>query len=193
VCGALFWDDFSRTTGLGANWQVPYMGNWSTDGTYAIAGSPMPAQGDWASVVPSLGTSDYAVMAKLQLPSGSIDSGIFARGNPADVTGPVYAAQIWADGSVRLYHRDASYNWVQAAVSPVAAGIQPNTPYTLKLSVTGGSSVALQVWVDGVVKITATDPGSFPSCTDCPIQAGLPGMEAYTAPVKYDWFSVIVP
>src|SRR5690242_4467328 len=72
----LFGDDFHRTTGLGTNWQVTH-GGFATDGTYAVSSAP-PINGNWAGVIPALGSDDYAVSADIIVPPGSLDSGIAA-------------------------------------------------------------------------------------------------------------------
>src|SRR5207302_7221225 len=50
----LFSDNFNRTSGLGANWSVPW-GPYSTDAAYAVAGAP-PLQGNSAQLSPHLST-----------------------------------------------------------------------------------------------------------------------------------------
>jgi hypothetical protein len=97
----LFSDDFSRTTGLGSNWDTWY-GTFTTDGAHAISGSP-PINGNWASVVPNLGVSDYAISADVEIPPGSFDSGLVARSSdPFNFDDNLYAAQLSTDGNVHL-------------------------------------------------------------------------------------------
>jgi hypothetical protein len=183
VCGALFDDDFTRTTGLGASWKVWY-GSYSTDGTYAVSGPP-PMQGNWASVVPSIGTNDYEVAARLLIPAGSLYSGIVARGSSSsDFTLDLYAAQISSSGDLNLYRRNNAM-WTQLAT--YAAGIQTDTPYTVTLLASGSAPVHLVVSLDGVVRITYDDAAANR------VTAGAPGIENYDANVKYDWLSVLTP
>src|SRR5581483_5524242 len=99
----LFDDQFNRTSGLGSNWSVS-VGSFTTDGNFAIG---QGAQ-NWAAIVPSLGTNDYTVESVLTVPSGSLYSGIVARGKTsADFYNDLYAAQISTQGSVNLYRRNA--------------------------------------------------------------------------------------
>src|SRR5262249_49359060 len=71
VQSALFFDDFNRTTGLGANWAVQH-GSFATDGNFAVAGTMTGSgTGNWAAVVPALNTNNYSVSADLIVPSGS--------------------------------------------------------------------------------------------------------------------------
>src|SRR5947207_7154939 len=76
VGSTLFFDDFSRTTGLGSNWSVFY-GSYTTDGAHAISGTP--TQGNWAKLTAALGTNNYSVAADLTVPAGSLYSGLVAR------------------------------------------------------------------------------------------------------------------
>jgi hypothetical protein len=179
VCGALFYDDFNRTTGLGSNWKVWY-GSYSTDGSHAVSGSP-PIQGNWASVVPNLGTNDYMVSAGLLIPAGSLYSGIVARGSSStDFTLTLYSAQLDATtGSLNLYRRDNGNTWNMLAT--YAAGVQAGMIYVVTLLVKGST---LQVSLDGVPRITFNDTS--------PVMAGAAGIENYAANVEYDWFSVVL-
>jgi hypothetical protein len=183
VCGALFSDDFNRTTGLGASWKVWY-GSYSTDGTRAVSGPP-PMQGNWAQVVPSVGTNNYRVAAGLRIPANSLYSGIVARGSSStDFTLDLYAAQISSSGDLNLYRRNNA-NWTMPPLATYTAGIQVDTPYTVTLLVSGSSPVHLEVTLDGVLRITYDDMDTNQ------VTAGTPGIENYDANVAYDWFSVL--
>ena len=174
----LFSDGFDRTSGLGTNWTVPN-GSYATDGAYAV--SP-PLQGNWAKLLPALGTNDYSVVADIIIPAGSYDSGIVVRSNdPSSFTDNLYSAQLWTDGNVYLYRRN-NWNWTQ--LGSYAAGITAGTRYTLKLLATGTSPVHLEVWLDGTQRITYDD-----SSADA-LTSGSVGMVNYYQNVKYDSFSV---
>jgi hypothetical protein len=176
----LFSDDFARTTGLGSSWRIWY-GSYSTDGSNAVSG-PAPIQGNWASVVPSLRTNDYAVSATLAIPPRALYSGVVARGNPADFTSDLYAAQAAVDGSVNLYRRNA---WSWTLLGSAAAGVVAGTPYTLQLAVTGTSPVHLEVSLGGTTVITVDD------ASGARILSGAPGIENYDAGVSYGRFQVL--
>jgi len=174
----LFNDDFNRTTGLGANWQV-YYGSFATDGSNAVSQGTVA---NWAGITPALNSNDYTVESVLTIPSGSLYSGIVARGNPS--TGflqDLYSAQIAADGTVNLYRRN-SYAWTE--LKSAAAGIVANQPYTLRLKVSGSNPVNLEVALNGVVVISYQDSSS------ARLLSGIPGMENYNSNVKYDRFTV---
>jgi hypothetical protein len=177
----LFSDAFARTTGLGSSWRV-WFGGFATDGTFAVSGPATPADaGNWASVVPALGTSDYAVQADLVVPSGSLYSGLFARStNVPDVLGgDLYAAQLSTAGTVNLYKRHAGA-WT--VLGSVAAGIQAETRYTLRLVTTGSTAVHLEVWLNGSRLIAADDASGIPG--------GTPGIESFDGNVRYASFAV---
>jgi hypothetical protein len=180
VPGPLFADDFNRSTGLGSNWTVPY-GSYSTSttgGGSAVSGSP-PTQGNWAAVVPNVGTNDYCVAANVMVPSSSTDSGIVARSIGGDFTSDLYAAQLWGDGNVYLYRRN-NWNWTQLASNN--AGAAGGSAHDLRLIVGGSSPTHLEVWLDGSRQITIDDS------TD--IASGIPGMENYVQNVQYEAFRV---
>src|SRR6266545_5066031 len=178
----LFSDNFNRTTGLGSSWRVWY-GGYTTDGTYAVSGPATPNDaGNFASVVTSLGTNDYSVAADVLIPSGSLYSGIVARGSAqTDFTSDLYAAQLSTDGAVRLYRRNA-WTWTLLGVS--AAGVVANTRYALQLVTRGSSPVHLEVWLDGVQRITYDDSSASR------ITSGAPGLENWDPNVRYDSFTV---
>jgi len=178
----LFSDDFNRTTGLGTNWKL-WDGAYTTDGANALSGAMTPAgTGNWAAVVPNLNTNDYSVTANLTVPSGSEDTGVVARGsNTADFTSDLYSAQISTAGAVNLYRRNG-YAWTQLA--SFATTIQANVSYTLKLVVSGSTSVHLEAWLNGTKVI------SFDDASASRITSGPPGMVNYDGNVKYDSFSV---
>lgn len=175
----LFADDFNRTTGLGSNWQVLY-GGYTTNGTAAVSATP-PVNGNWASVVPTIGTDDYIVEAVMTIPSGSFSSGIVARGNPLAFDSDLYAAQISTDGNLSLYRRNS---WTWTSLGSFAAGVIPGQAYTLKLVVTGSNPVHLEAWLDGTQRISTEDASASR------ITSGLPGIENYAANVQYDSFAV---
>src|SRR5947209_5631137 len=103
VQAALFADSFNRTTGLGANWAVS-PGSFTTDGSFAVAGTMTgTGTGNWAAVVPALGTNNYSVAADLIVPAGSQFSGLVARSSAASFDQDLYAAQISTDDSIHLY------------------------------------------------------------------------------------------
>ncbi len=176
----LFADAFDRTTGLGASWQTVY-GAFTTDGTYAISGTP-PANGNWARVVPALGTNDYAVSADLIVPAGARTSGLVARSSDASAFDKdLYAAQLDTSGAIRLYRRN-SWTWTQLASTPET--LVAGTSYNLKLVVAGSSPVRLAVWLNGVQRLAYDDSSSSRLTT------GGAGLENYNAGVKYTNFSV---
>jgi len=176
----LFSDNFGSTTGLGPNWLV-WTGSYTTDGTAAISGTP-PIGGNWASVVPPLGTDDYAVSADLVIPPNSLFSGLVARGSANyEFTRDLYAAQISSDGSVNLYRRNA-WNWT--SLGTAAAGVSTGVRYTLKFLVSGSNPVHLEVWLDGALQIQADDS------TASRILSGAPGIENYDSGVRYSSFAV---
>ena len=95
----LFSDSFNRTTGLGSNWYLAF-GSYATDGTYAISGSPI-INGNWAAVTQNLGTDDYSVAADINIPPGSMGSGLVARSNdPASLASTLYALYLNTDGTI---------------------------------------------------------------------------------------------
>jgi hypothetical protein len=178
--GTLFSDDFARTTGLGASWRTWY-GSYSTDGSKAISGSP-PVQGNWASVVPPLGTSNYAVVATLSIPSGSRYSGVVARSSGSDFTRDLYSAQISSTGAVNLYRRNG-YTWT--LLRSASVGVQANRFYTVQLVTTGASPVHVEVWLDGAMLITHDDTSASR------LISGAVGVENYNAGVQYESFRVL--
>ncbi|NMO17538.1 hypothetical protein HPC49_09970 [Pyxidicoccus fallax] len=168
-------DTFNRTSGLGSKWRVDF-GSFTTDGTHAVSGTP-PSQGNWASIVPALGTNDYAVSADIIVPTGSHQSGVVARSSTAGAFDrDLYAAQLDTAGSLRLYRRNAS-TWTPLASTPVT--VVAGTSYNLKLVVTGASSVQLEVWLDGKRKLVHADTSASR------LLAGIPGIEAHDAGVKF--------
>ncbi len=115
----LFSDSFSRTTGLGANWYVPY-GSFTTNGTYAVSGTPA-INGNWAAVVPALGADDYSVQADIIVPSGSTGSGLVARSNDgSNFDSTLYALELNTDGTVALFRRNG---WMWTELASAQAGI----------------------------------------------------------------------
>jgi hypothetical protein len=176
----LFRDDFVRTTGLGSNWNVAF-GTFMTDGNDGVSGTPS-GSGNWASLVPSVGTNDYSVVADIVIPSGSTFTGVVARSSVAgNFDETLYSAQISTSGAVNLYRRNG-WNWTQ--LGSVAAGVVAGTEYTLGLVTTGSSPVHLQVWLNGTRVISYDDSSSSQ------ITGGIPGIENYDANVKYDSFAV---
>lgn len=175
--GALFYDTFDRTTGLGASWNITAGGGFTTDGTYAVSTTSQ----NWARIVPALGTDDYRVTAELIVPSGSLFSGIIARTATINTDETMYAAQLSTDGHVNLYRRNA-YTWTLLAANPatITAGVQ----YTVQLAVSGSNPVHLEVWLNGVQQI------SFDDSSPDRITAGIPGIENYDVGVKYNSFRV---
>jgi List-Bact-rpt repeat protein/glycosyl hydrolase family 123/3-keto-disaccharide hydrolase len=179
---ALFTDDFNRTSGLGTNWQV-WNGAYTTDGANAVSGTMTPSgTGNWASVVPAMNTNDYSVVASLAVPAGAPDSGVVARGNTANFTSDLYSAQISTAGAVNLFRRNA-FNWTQLATfaTPIQAGVS----YSLKLLVSGSTTVHLEVWLNGTQVI------SFDDSSASRLTSGAPGIVNYNGNVLYDTFSVL--
>jgi hypothetical protein len=177
----LFSDNFNRTTGLGADWTVIW-GSYTTNGTYAVSGAP-PTQGNWAKVNRTWSTNNYSVVADLLIPTGSFYSGVVARSSGVDFDSDLYAAQISTDGSVYLYRRNfagGTFTWTVLGSSP--AGIVANTSYNLKLVTTGTSTVHLEVWLNGVLKISYNDAGGHTG-------SGV-GIENYDTNVRYDNLAV---
>jgi hypothetical protein len=179
---AFFSDNFNRTTGLGSNWSIPY-GGFTTDGANAVSGAMTSSgTGNWAGVVPAMGTNDYAVVANLTIPTGSLYSGVFARGSGGDFASDGYAAQISTDGTVNLYRRN-SWSWTQQLGS-APAGIVAGTNYTLKLVATGSNPVHLEAWVNGTRYLSYDDTSASR------VLSGVPGIQNYDGNVRYDSFSV---
>ena len=176
----LFFDYFDRTDGLGSNWQVAY-GSFTTNGSHAVSGTP-PVNGNWASVVPALGTNDYSVSADIIIPGSSLTDGIVARSSVAGYfDSDLYAAQLSTDGTVNLYRRN-SWDWT--LLSQVSAGIVANTAYNLKLVVSGSNPVLLEVWLNGTQEFTYSDSSASR------ITAGIPGVMNYDSAVDYTTFIV---
>jgi hypothetical protein len=180
---ALFSDNFNRTTGLGSNWSV-FAGSCTTNGSQAVSGTMTPSgSGNWAKVVPALGTNNYAVAADIIVPAGSFDSGLVSRSSDSvNFDSTLYSAQIATDGHVNLYRRNA-WNWT--LLSSVATTIMAGTSYNLKLITTGSSPVHLEVWLNGVQKIVFNDSSTGQ------ITSGAVGMVNYDTSVKYDNFTVM--
>jgi hypothetical protein len=176
---ALFSDEFARTTGLGASWHAWY-GAYATNGASAVSGAP-PVQGNWASVVPALGTNDYAVSATVTIPDRALFSGIVARGNSNSFTSDLYSAQIAYDGTIHLYRRN-SWSWTHLASA--SAGTVSGRPYVLQLTVTGTSPVHLEVSLGGTTIITVDDASASR------VTSGVPGIENYDQGVAYQHFTV---
>jgi Right handed beta helix region len=172
----LFSDDFNRTTGLGSNWAVLY-GSFTTDGANAVAGAP-PTNGDWARLVPALGTNDYAVSADIALSTGAIYAGVAARSADAsNIDRTLYSAQLSTDGTVNLYRRN-DWSWTLLASAP--ATVTAGTTYALSLVATGSSPVHLEVWLGGTKRLTFDDSSASR------IAAGGVAMVSYHAGVKYN-------
>ncbi len=176
----LFSDDFNRTTGLGSSWAVLY-GSFTTDGANAVAGAP-PTNGDWARLVPALGTNDYAVSADIAVSTGAIYAGVGARSaDTSNVDRTLYSAQLSTDGTVNLYRRN-DWSWTLLASAP--ATVTAGTTYALSLVATGSSPVHLEVWLGGTKRI------NFDDSSASRIGAGVPAMVSYHAGVKYNAFRV---
>jgi hypothetical protein len=178
--GTLFSDEFARSSGLGASWRTWY-GSYSTDGSKANSGSP-PVQGNWASIVPPLGTGNYAVEATLSIPSGARYSGVVARSSGSDFTRDLYSAQISSTGAVTLYRRNA---WTWTLLRSASAAVQTNRFYTVQLVTTGVSPVHVEVWLDGATLITYDDTSAGR------LTSGAVGVENYDAGVQYESFRVL--
>lgn len=175
--GALFTDDFNRTTGLGSNWRQ-LVGSTTTDGSFAVSAGATNA----AAVVPSLGTDDYVVESTLIIPPGSLYSGIVARGrNDSSFTSDLYAAQLSSNGTANLYRRNAG-TWTLLKSAP--AGVVVNKAYTLRLRVSGSNPVNLELSVDGSSLINFSDSAASR------ILSGVPGILNYNPGVKYDRWTV---
>lgn len=174
----LFNDDFNRTSGLGPDWQVLF-GSFTTDGGSAVS---QGGATNWAAVTQALNTNDYTVESVLTIPSGSLYSGIIARGDLS--TGfyqDLYAAQIATNGSVNLYRRNAG-SWTR--LKSTQAGIVAGTAYTLKLKVAGSNPVTLEVSLNGNSLFTYQDSSASR------ILSGAPGIQNYNPNVKYDRFAI---
>jgi hypothetical protein len=177
--GSPFIDDFNRTTGLGSNWTVRW-GSYTTDGAYAVAGTP-PQQGNWARLVPSIGSDNYQVVAQVNVPSSSYNSGIVVRSSdPSDISKELYSGLISTSGGgqVILWRRD-NWEWTQLAV--VSTAITPGVTYELKVVATGTYPVHLELWLNGVLKLTYDDYSASRKTT------GTLGIQNYNANVKYDY------
>jgi len=108
-----------------------------------------------------------------------------ARSNDsANVDRTLYAAQIATDGNVYLYRRN---EWNLTQLASAAGGIVAGASYNVKLLVSGSNPVHLEVWLNGVQKI------SFNDNSTSQITSGIAGMENYDANVKYDNFTVTTP
>jgi hypothetical protein len=183
--GHLFSDNFSTTTGLSSSWQVTN-GTFTTNGTYAISGSPpsSPNTGNWAMVVPSFGTSNYAVSADIIVPPFSLSSGLTVRSSdpyPANFSSTLYAAILSTDGTVNLYRRNS---WAWTSLASVNIGIAANTSYTLRFVVVGYNPVHLEAWVNGTLR------ASYDDTSTARITTGAAGMQNYDAGVKYANFKI---
>src|SRR5581483_8490743 len=177
----LLFDYFDRSTSLGSNWNVSY-GSFALDGANAVSGTP-PVNGNWANVVPSIGTDDYAVSADLTIPAGSMDNGVVARSAvPGYFDSDLYAALLATDGNVYLYRRN-SWDWTELA--DYAAGIASGVSYNLKLSVSGSNPVHLEVSLNGTTVIASDDTDQLKQ-----IQSGIPGIMNYDPGVQYADFFV---
>lgn len=176
----LFSDEFDRTGGLGAGWRSWY-GSHALDGARAVSGPP-PIYGNWAAVTPSPATSDYAVVATLSIPSGSLYSGIVARSRGSDFTSDLYTAQLSSSGTVNLYRRNG---WTWTLLRSVGAGIQVDRFYVLELAATGSAAVHLEVWLDGVRLISHDDASSGRHTS------GAAGIVSYGSGVRYEALRVL--
>ncbi len=177
----LFSDDFTRTSGLGSNWNV-WNGSYTTDGANAVSGTMTPSgTGNWASVVPAVNTNNYAVSADIMIPPGSQDSGIVVRGSNTAFDSDLYSAQMSPTG-LTLFRRNG-YTWTQ--LGSYAVTIQANTFYTLQVEVSGSSPVHLTVWLTGVSVISVDDSSANR------ITAGVPGIVNYAGNVQYSVFKVL--
>ena len=173
----LFSDEFSRTTGLGANWRQA-AGGMTTDGTFAVSTGSANA----AALAANLGGDDYTVESVILAPPGSLYSGIVARGrNDSAFASDLYSVQLSTNGAANLYRRNAG-TWTLLKSAP--AGIVANKAYTLRLKVTGSNPVDLEVAVDGVPLFAFSDSAATR------ILSGVPGLINYNAGVKYDRFAV---
>ena len=146
----------------------------------AISGTP-PVSGNWASVVPSMRTDDYAVVSNLVIPRLAL---LGHRGSGLDETefdDNLYAAPT-LDGRERLSLPAKRLELDQLATVP--AGIVANTTYTLKLLVKGSNPVHLEVCLNGALQI------EFDDSSASRIASGLPGIENYDANVRYSLFAV---
>lgn len=175
--GALFNDEFSRTSGLGLSWRVT-AGSYITDGAVALSQGTANA----AAVAASLGTDDYTVESVILIPPGSVYSGIIARGRTdSNFATDVYSAQLSTRGTVNLYRRNAG-TWT--LLRSASAGIVANRAYTLGLKVVGSSPVELTVFLNGASLFTFSDSAS------ARIASGIPGIINYNSGVKYDRLTV---
>jgi 6-phosphogluconolactonase (cycloisomerase 2 family)/chitodextrinase len=177
AAGVLFQDDFSRTTGLGPNWNVQ-VGSFKTNGSMAVSQGGQ----NWAALVPALNSNDYTVESMLTLPTGSLYTGVVVRGSPAgSFYQNLYAAQLSSQGTANLYRRN---NGVWTLLKGVQAGIIANKPYLLRLKVTGSNPVNLEVSLNGGVLFSYADASSSR------LPAGIPGIQDYSSGVLYDRFTV---
>lgn len=173
----LFNDDFSRTTGLGADWKVQ-VGSFITNGSAAVSQGSQ----NWAAVAPDLKSNDYTAEAVLTLPAGSLYTGVVVRGSP---TGSfyqnLYAAQLSVNGTANLYRRNSG-SWT--LLKGVSAGVVAKKDYTVRLKVSGSNPVNLEVSLNGALLFTYADASSSRILT------GIPGIEDYTGGTSYDRFTV---
>lgn len=134
--GLLFTDEFNRTGGLGQNWRVT-AGSYTTDGTFAVSGGAA----NWAAITKALGTNDYTVESVLIIPTGSLYSGIVARGNPSAFSSDLYAAQLSTNGTVNLYRRNVrSFSVIRTEAQPA---FSPGFP-GLRTIIAGSSMIGLR-------------------------------------------------
>ncbi|MDC4206522.1 MAG: beta-propeller fold lactonase family protein [Candidatus Manganitrophus sp.] len=173
----LFSDEFNRTTGLGSNWRS-VAGGTATDGSFAVSTGGTNA----AAVAPNLGTQDYVVESVIIVPTGSLYSGMVARGRTdSNFAADLYSVQLSTKGTATLYRRNAGV-WTTLRSAP--AGIVANKPYTVRMKVTGNNPVVLEVSVDGTLLFSFNDSASSR------ILSGVPGIINYNTGVKYDRFTV---
>ncbi|MBI3803657.1 MAG: PKD domain-containing protein [Nitrospirae bacterium] len=175
----LFQDNFNRVgSTLGTGWRLD-AGSFSTDGANAVSGGTA----NWAAVTAPSSTSDYAVEATLTVPSGSLYSGIVARGNSKAINTDNYSLQISTAGTVNLYRRNGSV-WTLLRSASAPGGIAVGTPYKIKLQVKGASPTELQVSFQDALLFAYTDSSASQ------LFSGLPGIENYDAGVKYNLLTV---
>ncbi len=146
--GLLFSDDFERTGGLGSAWLVD-RGTWSTDGR-----ARSTRTGTNAIRVAPVQCADCLWEATLE--TGGRDASIFLRA-PASRPSDGYELLLRGSGEIQLR------SWVSGSMRILArlsGAANTSRAVRLGLEVTGNGPVALTAFVDGVMKLTATDTSS---------------------------------
>jgi outer membrane protein assembly factor BamB len=167
--GAIFTDNFARTTGLGAQWRVAY-GAFSTNDVAALGTAPQ-SYAFWEGSPGPDATAGISVTIPL---SQKDNVGVTVRGTPAEPDATHYAGFAENDGTLGIARR-TSYVYSILALGPkLSPGL-----HALALTAQGTNPVKLSLSVDGTVTLTAEDSSSSA------LDGGLVGM--------FDYYGTSVP